>query len=57
MRTIHPSGRPHTAFVLSGGASLAAMQVGVARALYERGIAPDLLALDAATETVEAVAA
>ena len=43
MRTIHPSGRPHTAFVLSGGASLGAMQVGMARALYERGIAPDLL--------------
>jgi NTE family protein len=43
MRTIHPSGRPHTAFVLSGGASLAAMQVGMARALYERGIGPDLL--------------
>lgn len=32
-----------TAFVLSGGASLGAMQVGMLRALYERGIAPDLL--------------
>ena len=32
-----------TAFVLSGGASRGAMQVGMLRALYERGIAPDLL--------------
>jgi hypothetical protein len=43
MRTIHPPGRPHTVFVLSGGASLVAMQVGMARALYERGLAPDRL--------------
>ena len=43
MPTIHRSGRPRTAFVLSGGASLGAMQVGMARALYERGTAPDLL--------------
>src|SRR3954454_1994187 len=35
--------RPHTAFVLSGGASLGAVQVGMLRALYERGIAADLL--------------
>ena len=35
--------RPHTAFVLAGGASLGAMQVGMLRALYERGIVPDLL--------------
>jgi predicted acylesterase/phospholipase RssA len=35
--------RPRTAFVLSGGASLGALQVGMLRALYERGIAPDLL--------------
>jgi NTE family protein len=35
--------RPHTAFVLSGGASLGALQVGMLRALYERGIAADLL--------------
>jgi NTE family protein len=34
---------PRTAFVLSGGASLGAMQVGMLRALYERGIVPDLL--------------
>jgi NTE family protein len=34
---------PRTAFVLAGGASLAAMQVGMLRALYERGITPDLL--------------
>jgi len=35
--------RPQTAFVLSGGASLGALQVGMLRALYERGITPDLL--------------
>src|SRR3954449_6298822 len=34
---------PRTAFVLAGGASLGAMQVGMLRALYERGITPDLL--------------
>ena len=32
-----------TAFVLSGGGSLGAVQVGMLRALAERGIAPDLL--------------
>ena len=31
------------AFVFSGGASLGAIQVGMLRALYERGIAPDLI--------------
>ena len=31
------------AFVLAGGASLGAVEVGMLRALYERGIAPDLL--------------
>jgi NTE family protein len=30
-------------FVLSGGASLGAIQVGMLRALYERGISPDLI--------------
>src|SRR5215831_5588935 len=34
---------PRTAFVLAGGAALGAMQAGMAHALYERGIAPDLL--------------
>jgi len=34
---------PVTAFVLSGGASLGALQVGMLHALYELGIAPDLL--------------
>jgi NTE family protein len=34
---------PRTAFVLSGGASLGAMQAGMLRALYEREIVPDLL--------------
>ena len=32
-----------TAFVLSGGASLGSIQVGMLEALYERGIVPDLL--------------
>ena len=36
-------GVPVTAFVLSGGASLAAAQVGMLQALYERGIEPDFL--------------
>ena len=35
--------RPTTAFVLSGGASLGAVQAGMLRALYEREIAPDLI--------------
>src|ERR687895_3003840 len=35
--------RPYTAFVLSGGASLVALQAGMLRAIYERGIAADLL--------------
>ena len=34
---------PRTAFVLSGGASLGALQVGMLQALYEFGIEPDLL--------------
>src|SRR5919199_6285801 len=34
---------PRVAFVLSGGASLGAIQVGMLRALYERGIAADFL--------------
>ena len=34
---------PRTAFVLSGGASLGALQVGMLEALYEREIVPDLL--------------
>jgi NTE family protein len=34
---------PYTAFVLSGGASLGALQVGMLHAIYERGIAADLL--------------
>jgi NTE family protein len=35
--------RPRTAFVLSGGASLGAVQAGMLRALYERDITADLL--------------
>ena len=34
---------PTTAFVLSGGASLGAVQAGMLRALYEREIVPDLI--------------
>jgi NTE family protein len=37
------AGAPRTAFVLAGGAALGAMQAGMVHALYERGIAPDLL--------------
>jgi NTE family protein len=36
-------GVPRTAFVLSGGASLGALQAGMLRALYERGITADRL--------------
>jgi NTE family protein len=35
--------RPRTAFVLSGGASLGALQTGMLQALYERDITADLL--------------
>src|SRR3954468_5455380 len=35
--------RTTTAFVLSGGASLGAIQVGMLRALYERDVTPDLI--------------
>jgi NTE family protein len=38
-----PEGSPRTAFVLSGGGSLGAVQVGMLRALTEAGIRPDLL--------------
>jgi NTE family protein len=34
---------PKVAFVLSGGAGLGAIQVGMLHALYERGIAPDVI--------------
>jgi NTE family protein len=34
---------PRTAFVLAGGSSLGALQVGMLRALYERRIRPDLI--------------
>src|SRR3954451_6998236 len=37
------SDRGRVAFVLAGGASLGAVEVGMLRALYERGIAPDFL--------------
>jgi hypothetical protein len=47
-----PTLAPRTAFVLAGGASLGAMQVGMLRALYERGIVPDLGALEQWPELV-----
>ncbi|HVL82286.1 MAG TPA: patatin-like phospholipase family protein [Actinomycetota bacterium] len=34
---------PRTAFVLGGGGNLGCIQVGMLRALFERGIAPDLV--------------
>jgi NTE family protein len=37
------NGRVSRAFVLSGGASLGAVQVGMLEALFERGIAPDVI--------------
>src|SRR5437764_852284 len=37
------SNREPIAFVLSGGASLGAIQVGMLMALYERGLAPDFI--------------
>ena len=40
---MEPSANPRVAFVLSGGASLGAVQVGMLRALYERGVRPDLI--------------
>src|SRR5690242_1783196 len=36
-------GRKRVAFVLSGGGSLGATQVGMLRALFEAGIEPDML--------------
>jgi NTE family protein len=38
-----PNEQPRTAFVLSGGAGLGAIQVGMLRALYERDITPDVI--------------
>jgi NTE family protein len=35
--------QPTSAFVLSGGASLGAIQVGMLHALYERGVSPDVI--------------
>ena len=41
--TMTGASSPRTAFVLSGGASLGALQVGMLDALYEQGITPDFL--------------
>lgn len=43
METSTVTGPSKTAFVLSGGASLGSIQVGMLEALYERGIHPDLI--------------
>lgn len=42
-RSASRRGRPSTAFVLTGGASLGALQAGMLRALYEREVVPDML--------------
>lgn len=42
-RRPRPEGVRRTAFVLSGGGSLGAVQVGMLRALFEGGVTPDLL--------------
>jgi NTE family protein len=42
MRPCDRGARPCTAFVFAGGASLGALQVGMLRALYERGITADV---------------
>ena len=42
-RLVTPGGNGRTAFVLSGGGSLGAVQVGMLQALTEAGICPDLL--------------
>ena len=42
--TLRPRGGDHrTAFVLGGGGNLGAVQIGMLQALFERGIAPDVL--------------
>lgn len=43
MQTSAPSPRPRTAFVLSGGGNQGVSQVGMLRALLERGIVPDVV--------------
>jgi NTE family protein len=43
LRHSGPEGRVRTAFVLSGGGSLGALQVGMLQALTETGIRPDML--------------
>jgi NTE family protein len=40
---LHPRREPKTAFVLGGGGNLGAIQVGMLRALVQRGIEPDLI--------------
>ena len=43
MPSIRQRRKPRTAFVLSGGGNLGAIQVGMLRALAEREIVPDLV--------------
>jgi NTE family protein len=42
-RRLQPRRTPCTAFVLSGGGNMGALQVGMLRALFERSIRPDLV--------------
>src|SRR5947209_2755961 len=42
-RRPRPAGGRRTAFVLSGGGSLGAVQVGMLKALFESGVTPDIL--------------
>jgi NTE family protein len=42
MSDTHPK-RPHTAFVLGGGGRWGAVEVGMLQALYEAGVAPDII--------------
>lgn len=37
----NPTGAPHTVFVLGGGGNLGAIQVGMLKAVIERGVIPD----------------
>src|SRR5256885_12426770 len=43
IRDAHGDARPRTAFVLSGGGNQGVAQVGMLRALLERGIVPDVV--------------
>lgn len=48
MNAMIPAAGRRVAFVLSGGGSIGAVQVGMVHALYERGIAPDFMVASSA---------